>query len=60
MCNTREEEILVPHEKLAVLHNIREIAAVVSEKYEEAGARLHIRIPKAAWPLVSEYAVQKK
>ena len=60
MRNTREEEILVPHDKLASLANIREIAAVVSEKYEETGARLLIRIPKAAWPLVREYSTGPK
>ena len=60
MRNTREEEILVPHSNLSALSHIREIAAVLSEKYEENGARLVIRIPKAAWPLVKEYAVNQR
>ncbi len=60
MRNTREEEILVPHSNLSALSHIREIAAVLSEKYEEGGARLKIRIPKAAWPLVKEYAVNQR
>ena len=57
MRNAKEADILVPHDRLGAIAQIREVAAILSETYKEDGAHLHIRIPVAAWPLVSEYSV---
>ena len=58
MRSSRDVNIIVPHSRLSVLALIRDTATVLSEKYEEDGAHLHIKIPAAAFPLIGEFAVK--
>ena len=52
-----ETELLIPHNRHDALARIREAGSIISESYQEDGAHIHMRIPKAAWPLAMPFAV---
>ena len=48
-------KLLIPHSQHAALAKIRDAATILSENYEEDGAHLVVKIPKAAWPLAEPW-----
>ena len=48
--------LLIPHSQHSALARIREAGSILSENYDETGAHLSVRIPKAAWPLAKPFA----
>lgn len=51
-------ELCIPHAKSFVLAKIREAGSIISESYDEDGIHVVAHVPKAAWPLAKEYAVE--
>lgn len=50
-------ELLVPHTRHDSLARIREASSILSERYEEEGVYLNVKIPRAAWPLAVPFQI---
>lgn len=52
-----EEELLVPHDRYALVALLRRRSAVLAEKFEEIGTRLRARVPSDLAAAVADYVV---
>ena len=44
----QEKKLVIPHNRLDLLARIREWGTILSEEYDERGAHIHAKLPKAA------------